>query len=635
MSRRRIYIGIDLGTSNCCAFITSVKGGEKEVYAPIFFRGNDGHSVEQLPSVVYFDENGETFCGWEALEKSNTPIRSFKRLMGVKYTDAKNFVDIKAQFQTILPDDDALSIYVIDPKEGKCKKTPQELTQILLQYLYDCILRAARGKYGEDIYDLDFVCISVPSTCRQRTAYMVREAARRAGFRGVTIISEPIAAAYAYISNENKQPVLMIYDWGGGTFDATILKKEGEHFITLGKHGLENCGGDNIDYALLCALMRKHEEINDWAPNKRVELLNEIRKMKEHGLEELDVMFEKKRYTLGKKVVRDIYNIFISKTVKVCKELVDAVKRKNKDITDVKNIVLVGGSSLLPGIRDMLGKKLDSKGTDDDEYANIPINIPNSTLDDILKNEDDKYDDDDDSDDKSDLTIQIIGDGQLSKDLGETYWKEKKSKAEQVDRANCINSLDYIKQVYVVGLGACKACFDIKHYIRVSDTFYLDSLDDFYKNDDNMEGRMNYVQNGLGWRNSNVVPEKKYFIGRKVPKIPDCTSGRIYVTLNQTEITLLEAFYQIDELGPVIRIPIRQSYDIFESKGVGEREERGRWMCRISLPEKFQNKDDEQQQLPGDGTIYTRLHISQNRDLTMYFSLTPDEDGEWMRGLAS
>ena len=144
---------------------------------------------------------------------------------------------------------------------------------------------------------------------------------------------------------------------------------------------------------------------------------------------------------------------------------------------------------------------------------------------------------------------------------------------------------------------------------------------------------------GIGWSESNVISDKRYFFGKKIPKIPDCTSGRIYVTLDQEEFTLLDTFSQIDMLGPIKRIPIRPNYKLYESKDVSNQVKKGRQICTITLPPKFQGQHEDEttefSQIMEDGYIYTRLLISQNRDLTMLFSKTKSEDGEWVRVLAS
>ena len=349
-------IGIDLGTTNSC--VSVFEGGEAKVIA-----NPEGNRT--TPSVVAFGKDGEIIVGLKAKNQMITNpnvVYSIKRDMG---TDKK--VDIN----------------------GK-KYTPQEISAMILGDLK----KTAEAYLGEKVTK---AVITVPAYFNDSQRQATKDAGKIAGLEVERIINEPTAAALAYgLDKQDKNEKILVYDLGGGTFDVSILELGDGVFEVLSTSGNNHLGGDDFDKRImdyLVAEFKKENGIdlsNDKMAMQRIKDAAEKAKKDLSGMNQTEVSIPfitqgeagplHLSINLTRAKFEDLINDLLDSTLEpVRKALKDANLTKN----DIDKILLVGGSTRIPKVVDLIKKELGkepSKGVNPDEVVAMGAAIQGGVL---------------------------------------------------------------------------------------------------------------------------------------------------------------------------------------------------------------------------------------------------------------
>src|SRR5438093_10701933 len=241
-------VGIDLGTTN--SLVAIVEKGR-----PPSRPGRDGRSL--VPSVIYFDEGGSVLVGNPAkeklVEKPQNTVFSIKRFMGKGIEDVRD--DLPLLPFNVSPD----SEHIIRLKIFGRDYTPPEISAFVLRELK----QNAEAALGEEIKN---AVITVPAYFNDAQRQATKDAGRIAGLDVLRIVNEPTAASLAYGLDKKKQGTIAVYDFGGGTFDISILKLSEGIFEVLSTSGDTHLGGDDIDEQLIRLVL---DEIRGQTPNSK------------------------------------------------------------------------------------------------------------------------------------------------------------------------------------------------------------------------------------------------------------------------------------------------------------------------------------------------------------------------------
>src|SRR5450631_727804 len=232
-------VGIDLGTTNSLVAYTDPQTG-----APKCIPGPSGSTL--CPSVVSLDPDGSVIVGEPArrrlLTQSERTIYSVKRLMG------RGVADIQDELKLFPFRIDPASKNVIRVRLGDRVFTPPEISAFILREL-----KSWAENYFQD--SVERAVITVPAYFNDAQRQATRDAGRLAGLEVLRLVNEPTAAALAYGLHEQKRGRVAVYDFGGGTFDVSILKListgEGDIYQVLSTNGDTHLGGDDLDNALM------------------------------------------------------------------------------------------------------------------------------------------------------------------------------------------------------------------------------------------------------------------------------------------------------------------------------------------------------------------------------------------------
>ena len=225
-------IGIDLGTTN--SVVAVMEGGEPKVIA-------NEEGSRTTSSVVAFTKTGEVLVGQvakrQAITNPQNTIYSIKRFMG------RRFEEVSEEMKMVPYKIDREGDHVVVEAQGK-KYTPQQISAFILQKLK----KAAENYMGEKVND---AVITVPAYFNDAQRQATKDAGKIAGLDVKRIINEPTAAALAYGLDKKKDETIAVYDFGGGTFDISILQV-GEGIIEVkATNGDTHLGGDNIDQRIV------------------------------------------------------------------------------------------------------------------------------------------------------------------------------------------------------------------------------------------------------------------------------------------------------------------------------------------------------------------------------------------------
>lgn len=334
--QHRLAVGIDLGTTN--SLVATVKSAETVVLA-------DHEGRKLLPSVVRYLSDGTTVVGHEARlaisEDSQNTIASVKRFMGRSSAEIKEASSLPYRFAE---SDGMLRVQTVAGE-----KSPVEISAEILKVLKD---RAEEALGGE----LVGAVITVPAYFDDAQRQATKDAARLAGLNVLRLLNEPTSAALAYGLDEGAEGLYVIYDLGGGTFDVSVLRLTKGVFEVLATGGDSALGGDDFDHRIFCWVLQEAEVTEILSPEDKSLIMVAARAAKE-ALSLSDKAAINVTLSSGKKIdltiTREIFKGLTCRLVKKTIDTLDAVMRDAKlDRKDIQGLVLVGGSTRMPVIRE-------------------------------------------------------------------------------------------------------------------------------------------------------------------------------------------------------------------------------------------------------------------------------------------
>ncbi|MDF1518729.1 MAG: molecular chaperone DnaK, partial [Lutibacter sp.] len=372
-------IGIDLGTTNSCV---AVMEGNEPVVIP------NAEGKRTTPSIVAFIEGGERKVGDPAKRQAVTnPLKtvySIKRFMGNKYSESKMEAE-RVPYKVVKGDNDTPRVDI----DGRLY-TPQEISAMILQKMK----KTAEDYLGTEVTE---AVVTVPAYFNDAQRQATKEAGEIAGLKVSRIINEPTAAALAYgLDKKGIDQKIVVFDFGGGTHDVSILELGDGVFEVLSTDGDTHLGGDDVD-----------QKIIDWlAAEFNAEEGIDLRK-DPMALQRLKEAAEKAKIELSSAATTEINLPYVTATASGPKHLVrsltrakfeqlidDLIKRtiepcktalKGAGLTtgDINEIILVGGSTRIPAVVEAVEKffgKSPSKGVNPDEVVAIGAAIQGGVL---------------------------------------------------------------------------------------------------------------------------------------------------------------------------------------------------------------------------------------------------------------
>jgi molecular chaperone DnaK len=371
-------IGIDLGTTNSCVAV--MEGSD-----PVVIQNDEGRRT--TPSVVAFMDNGERKIGDPAKRQAVTnpkrTIASIKRFMGKRYSEMPS--TDRTAYQVEKGDNDTIRVRIDDRLY-----TPQELSAMILQKMK----KTAEDYLGTTVTE---AVITVPAYFNDSERQATKEAGEIAGLTVRRIINEPTAAALSYgLDKKNQDMKIAVYDLGGGTFDVSILELGDGVFEVKSTNGDVNLGGDDFDNVIIDWLANEFKSEENVDLTKDPMALQRLKEAAEKAKIELSSSQETEinlPYVtaidgvpkhLVKKLSRakfeQLSEDLVSRTLTPCKQ---ALKDAGYNVSDIDEVILVGGSTRIPRIQETVEKffgKKPSKGVNPDEVVAVGAAIQGGIL---------------------------------------------------------------------------------------------------------------------------------------------------------------------------------------------------------------------------------------------------------------
>ncbi|MDX9852682.1 MAG: molecular chaperone DnaK [Tenuifilaceae bacterium] len=372
-------IGIDLGTTNSCVAV--MEGNE-----PVVIPNSEGKRT--TPSVVAFVENGERKVGdpakRQAITNPRKTISSIKRFMGETFDKVTKEVG-RVPYEVIKGDNNTPRV-VIDDR----KFTPQEISAMVLQKMK----KTAEDYLGQEVTE---AVITVPAYFSDSQRQATKEAGEIAGLKVRRIINEPTAAALAYgLDKKSSDMKIAVFDLGGGTFDISILELGDGVFEVKSTNGDTHLGGDDFDQVIIDWLANEFK--NDEGIDLRQDPMA-LQRLKE-AAEKAKVELSSSTSTeinlpyimpvngIPKHLVRSLTRAqfekladsLIQATLEPCRK---ALKDAGLSASDINEVILVGGSTRIPAIQQVVEKffgKTPSKGVNPDEVVAVGASIQGGVL---------------------------------------------------------------------------------------------------------------------------------------------------------------------------------------------------------------------------------------------------------------
>ena len=363
-------IGIDLGTTNSCV---SVMEGSEPVVIP------NAEGKRTTPSVIAFVEGGEIKVGDPAKRQAVTnptkTVYSVKRFMGNKFSESKKETG-RVPYKVVKGDNDTPRVDI----EGRLY-TPQELSAMILQKMK----KTAEDYLGTGVEE---AVITVPAYFNDSQRQATKEAGEISGLKVKRIINEPTAAALAYgLDKKGKDQKIVVFDFGGGTHDVSILELGDGVFEVLSTDGDTHLGGDDVDEKIIDWLadefnkdegmdLRKDpmslQRLKEAAEKAKIELSSSAQT--EINLPYITATDSGPKHlvrTLTKAKFDQLIDDLVKRTIDPCKAALKAAGLAKKDIDE---IILVGGSTRIPAVQAAVEKffgKKPSKGVNPDEVVAV------------------------------------------------------------------------------------------------------------------------------------------------------------------------------------------------------------------------------------------------------------------------
>ena len=372
-------IGIDLGTTNSCV---AVMEGNDPVVIP------NAEGKRTTPSVIAFVEGGEIKVGDPAKRQAVTnpkkTISSIKRFMGNKYSESSKEAE-RAAYDVVKGDNDTPRVDI----DGRLY-TPQELSARILQKMK----KTAEDYLGQDVTR---AVITVPAYFNDSQRQATKEAGEIAGLKVERIINEPTAAALAYgLDKKDTDQKIVVFDFGGGTHDVSILELGDGVFEVLATDGDTHLGGDDVDSAIINWLADEFKSEEDMDLRKDPMALQRLKEAAEKAKIELSSSTQTEINlpyvtatasgpkhlvrSLSRAKFEQLIDDLVKRTITPCEK---ALKAAGLNKSDIDEIILVGGSTRIPAVQEAVEKffgKKPSKGVNPDEVVAIGAAIQGGVL---------------------------------------------------------------------------------------------------------------------------------------------------------------------------------------------------------------------------------------------------------------
>jgi molecular chaperone DnaK len=372
-------IGIDLGTTNSCVAV--MEGNE-----PVVIPNSEGHRT--TPSIVAFTENGERKVGEPAKRQAITnpkhTISSIKRFMGNSFADVAKEIK-RTPYEVVKGENNTPRVKIDDRLY-----TPQEISAMVLQKMK----KTAEDYLGQDVSE---AVITVPAYFNDSQRKATQEAGEIAGLKVRRIINEPTAAALAYgLDRKQQDEKIAVYDLGGGTFDISILELGDGVFEVKSTNGNTHLGGDDFDERIINWLADEFQKDEGVDLRKDPMALQRLKESAEKAKIELSSATETEINLpyimpvdgvpkhLVRKLTRakfeQLVDDLVQATIGPCKA---ALKDSGLTAADIDEVILVGGSTRIPAIQDVVKEffgKDPHKGVNPDEVVAIGASIQGGVL---------------------------------------------------------------------------------------------------------------------------------------------------------------------------------------------------------------------------------------------------------------
>lgn len=372
-------IGIDLGTTNSCVAV--MEGNE-----PVVIPNSEGKRT--TPSIIAFVEGGERKVGdpakRQAITNPQKTISSIKRFMGSSYGEVQKEAE-RVPYNVVKGDNNTPRVDI----DGRMY-TPQELSAMVLQKMK----KTAEDYLGQEVSE---AVITVPAYFNDSQRQATKEAGEIAGLSVKRIINEPTAAALAYgIDKKGEDKKIVVFDCGGGTHDVSILELGDGVFEVRSTDGDTHLGGDDFDQVLIDWLANefKNEEgvdltqdpmalqrLKEAAEKAKIELSSSS--STEINLPYITATASGPKHlvrTLSRAKFEQLADELIKRTIEPCKT---ALKNADMSVSDIDEVILVGGSTRIPAIQDAVKSffgKEPSKGVNPDEVVALGASIQGGVL---------------------------------------------------------------------------------------------------------------------------------------------------------------------------------------------------------------------------------------------------------------
>ncbi|MDG1429904.1 MAG: molecular chaperone DnaK [Crocinitomicaceae bacterium] len=372
-------IGIDLGTTNSC--VSVMEGSE-----PVVIANSEGKRT--TPSIVAFVEGGERKIGdpakRQAITNPEKTIYSIKRFMGTTFDNVSKEI-ARVPYKVVKGDNNTPRVLIDDRKYS-----PQEISAMILQKMK----KTAEDYLGQEVSE---AVVTVPAYFNDSQRQATKEAGEIAGLTIKRIINEPTAAALAYgMDKKGIDQKIVVFDFGGGTHDVSILELGDGVFEVLSTDGDTHLGGDDVDEAIISWLASEFKNDEGLDLRKDPMALQRLKEAAEKAKIELssttsteinlpyimpvDGVPKHLVRTLQRAKFEQLISEIVERTIAPCRS---AMKNAGLSNSDIDEIILVGGSTRIPIIQDAVKKffgKEASKGVNPDEVVAVGAAIQGGVL---------------------------------------------------------------------------------------------------------------------------------------------------------------------------------------------------------------------------------------------------------------
>lgn len=373
-------LGIDLGTTNSA--MAFIEGGEPRV-----IENKEGNRT--TPSIVALSKSGDRLAGLlakrQAVTNPKNTIFSAKRLIGRRFTDA----EVQRDRKTLPYEIKEAANGGVEIKMGEKWYSPQEISAMILQKLK----ADAEEKLGEKIEE---AIITVPAYFDDSQRQATKDAGEIAGFTVKRIINEPTAAALAYGINKKKNEKIVVYDFGGGTFDVSVLEIGDDTIEVKATGGDTHLGGDDFDQTIMHWLIDEFKKDQGVDLSKDILALQRLKEGAEKAKHELSSTVESEinipfitvgedgprhlNLKLTRAKLEELVGEHIARSIELTRKTVQDAKFA---ISDIDEVVLVGGQTRMPRMQEEVKKlfgKEPHKGINPDEVVAIGAAVQGGVL---------------------------------------------------------------------------------------------------------------------------------------------------------------------------------------------------------------------------------------------------------------